>query len=97
MTQQNHLGKTATTIANDGQHTIVTYHATQIVKFNNKEIILNSGGWKTQTTKTRMNQASNQFGLGYRVFQENFYWFIQYKNKMIEFQNNMKLKREPTA
>lgn len=93
MAQQNHLGKTATTISNDGIHTIITYHSTQIVKFNENEIILNSGRWNTQTTKTRMNQASNQFGLGYTVFQKDFEWFVNYKHKINPFGDNMVLKR----
>ena len=30
------------------------------------------------TTKKKMNQASNQFNLGYEVFQKDWYWFIDF-------------------
>jgi len=44
---------------------------------NNKTVTLNSGGWRTVTTKARMNQAANQFGLEYTVYQEKDDWFVQ--------------------
>ena len=78
MAQQGQVGRVATTVkAGDGGYTRVTYHSTHVVTFSDHEVILNSGGWRTQTTKTRMNQASNQFGLGFRVSQRNHDWFVQ--------------------
>ena len=76
MSQQNQLGRTATTVSTDGGKTRVVYHATTVVSFDAETVTLNSGGWQTSTTKTRMNQASNQFGLGYRVWQKNDIWFV---------------------
>ncbi|MFW6272830.1 MAG: hypothetical protein ACOC2U_03525 [bacterium] len=74
------VGSHKTTITNDGNYQKVTYHNTDVVKFNEKEIILNSGGWLTNTTKTRMNQASNQFNLGYNVYQEKKAWYVSLKD-----------------
>jgi hypothetical protein len=54
----------------------VTYHSTDVVVFSKEEIVLDTGGWFTVTTKARMNQASNEFGLGYQVYQEKGYWYI---------------------
>ena len=71
----------------------VVFHTTTIVKWNSSEIVLNSGGWDTSTTKTRMNQVSNQFNLGYNVYQENFKWSVVYKNEILPFTDNMILKR----
>lgn len=34
----------------------------------------------TNTTKLRMNQAANQFGLGFGVYQKNHAWFVVIKN-----------------
>ena len=65
MTQLHTIGTHATTVAAVGGMTHVTYHQTVVVRFNHEHIILNSGGYRTATTKTRMNQASNQFDLGY--------------------------------
>jgi hypothetical protein len=40
-------------------------------------VTLNTGGWKSNTTKTRMNQFSAQFcGNAYRVYQDKGDWFV---------------------
>jgi hypothetical protein len=54
----------------DNLRTQVWYHSTCVVEFDKDVIKLCTGGWRTATTKTRMNQASNQFGLGYSVYQK---------------------------
>lgn len=67
MGQTQKVRGVATFIRTEYGDTIVRYHQTDVVRFNTREIILNTGGWNTRTTVTRMNQASNQFGLGYNV------------------------------
>ena len=64
----------ATTYAEDGKWTRVTYHNTNVISFTDKIIVLNTGGYRTQTTKRRMNQAANQFGLGIEVLQRKLEW-----------------------
>ena len=59
----------------------VRYHSTDVVvtcydRNDNLHIILNTGGWFTVTTKTRMNQTFSQWGLPIGVFQKNFNWYI---------------------
>jgi hypothetical protein len=77
MANVNQIGQRATTIQTDDDGmTRITYHSTDVVKFNDQKVILNTGGWQTQTTVRRMNQASNQFKLGYKVFQRNFNLFV---------------------
>lgn len=98
MSQQNKVGSHATSIYQSNGFTCVKYHATEVVKFNNEKIILNSGGWETATTKNRMNQASNQFGLNYHVFQRDFQWYVDFSGsnqEMIEvpFHNPVELMR----
>ena len=86
MSQQQTLGKTATTAARDEKgNLLVTYHSTVVVKASHNGILLNTGGWKTATTKTRMNQASNQYDLGYRVFQKDYEWFVTYQGETLPF------------
>jgi hypothetical protein len=58
---------TNTSIRTESGWTIVRYHLTDIVRFNATTIILNSGGWITTTTVRKMNQAAQQFSLGYSV------------------------------
>jgi len=62
--------------AHDGEISVI-YRGTQVVKVTPKEIVLNTGGWMSNTTKLRMNQASNQFGLGYQVYQRDFRWYVK--------------------
>jgi len=92
--QQHTLGRVATKISKENDRTVIRYHNTDVVAFNNDEIVLDSGGWSTATTKTRMNQASNQFNLGYNVFQKDYTWFVDYKSKTIPFHDGMSLNRE---
>ena len=77
MLQQHTLGKTATSlwVSSDGW-TSVKYHETTVIKWNEREIVLDSGGWRTATTRRRMNQASKQFNLDIRVFQAGQKWFV---------------------
>ena len=72
--------------------TSVTYHETEVVNFDENKIVLDSGGWKTVTTKRRMNQISSQYNLGYSVVQKKNKWFVNYKGKTIPFKDKMILK-----
>lgn len=58
----------------------VIYHGTEVVKydFNNGLLVLDTGGWFTNTTKARMNQASNQYDLGFTVYQKDYNWFVEF-------------------
>ena len=73
----------------DNDRIQVWYHSTCVVEFNSHLIKLCTGGWKTVTTKRRMNQASNQFGLGYGVYQKKGDWFVDYKGKTVPFDNDV--------
>jgi hypothetical protein len=93
MAQTSKVGKTATTITYgkaEGDIT-VKYHSTEVVKVEGGVITLNSGGWRTNTTKNRMNQASNQFDLGFTVSQESFNWYITHKGQSFNFLDGIKL------
>jgi hypothetical protein len=68
---------TSITYHPDGTLKAVTYHRTEVVyRYQSGEVILNSGGWRTVTTKLRMNQAARQFGLPYGVFQKKGEWYV---------------------
>ncbi len=70
MSQTAKVSGVATTIRTDTNGTHVRYHSTDVVSFNDKTITLRTGGWNTATTRLRMNQASNQFHLGFSVYQK---------------------------
>ena len=76
MARQDTVAKHATSIRKFGENTAVRYWSTDVVTFDDDWILLDNGGWRTSTTKTRMNQASRQFNLGYRVFQQDYRWYI---------------------
>ena len=94
MGQQHKVGKTATTVKTVDGITTVRYHATDVVRFDATTIKLDTGGWTTATTKTRMNQTSAQFGLGYSVYQKFGMWFVKINGKIVKFDGDVvELKR----
>jgi len=78
MSQNTRIGALATTIVTKDRVTVVTYHQTEVVTWDQREnrVILHTGGWKTATTKRRMNQAAYEFGLPYFVQQKDGEWFV---------------------
>lgn len=72
-------------IDNDRGQRQVVFHQTAVVSFDPDSITLDTGGWWTRTTKVRMNQASDVFGLGYRVYQKGGEWFVDYQDKIRPF------------
>lgn len=88
MPQLNKISKNNTTVKyKDGYHT-VTLHQTDIVKLNDDEIILNTGGWFTNVTRDRMNQVSNEYKLGYSVSFRKSGNVVHYADKVYEFVND---------
>ena len=87
------MKKHATVEFYDNGVNYVVYHKTAVVKYNDDKIILNSDGWESATSKTRMNQASKQYSLGFDVYQINFSWYVDYKGETIPFKDGMTLNR----
>ena len=85
MTQNTRVRGVNTTIATQDGWTVVTYHTTPVVKFNSSTIILDTGGWKTATTKLRMNQTANQFDLRFHVYQHQHLWYVEFDGEQIPF------------
>jgi len=52
----------------------VRYHNTIIVKWEKDNVSYFSGGWKTSTTKQRLNEFMLP---GLRLYQKDFDWFLQ--------------------
>ena len=88
MARQHQIGKVATSVFTEDGLIKVVYHSTVVVAFNDRLITLNTGGWRTATTKTRMNQTSSEFGLGYNIFQKNFKWFARHNGEVHKFNND---------
>ena len=97
MTRLNEVGRIATAVFIDEDgFTKVVYHRTVVAQWNKDIIMLDNGGWMTVTTKNRMNQASNQYALGYQVYQKDFEWFVDFPNgnqHAVPFENGMVIAR----
>ena len=59
------------------------------VDHNTNALKLNSGGYTTNTTKSRLNAILDEVKFGARVFQKNFNWFISYNDEVQSFFDGM--------
>ena len=81
-------GKVATKIRKDDDGTHVRYHYTDVVTVKKDKIVLRHNGWTTVTTKNRMNQVSELYGLGYSAVKKDGDLYVTDKNGDVhEFYN----------
>lgn len=67
----------ATRLFKRGENYAIRYHETDIVTIHpNNSVTLNSGGWRTMTTKAKMNEYAPC-----GISQANGVWYITYKNR----------------
>jgi len=93
MPRMDKLSTYKTTFKLDGDKGCVTYTDTDIVEWVKNKITLRSGGWESVTTKRKMNQAANQFNLGYSVFQKDFVWYVDTpQGDTVKFYDGMELE-----
>ena len=64
-------------------HLIATYD------HNLKALKIDSCGWQSVTTKSRLNAILEEVKYGCRVFQKNFDWFVSYNNQVASFWDGM--------
>lgn len=79
MAQTHRVSRNNTTIKTHNGTTSITLHHTVVVAFNDSSIMLDCGGYRTVTTRTRMNQASHQYALGYGVSFAGGDFTVRYK------------------
>lgn len=58
----------------------VRLHGTCVVWFDERYVVLDTGGFRTPLTKRRMNEVSEEFGLGFHVYQRDFKWYVEFKD-----------------
>ena len=82
-----------TSAIHDGDTWMVKLHDTVIFKMvENKSgnvITLRSGGWRTVTTKKRINEAFRTVGVALNLFQEDGEWFVYNIASNIPFYDGM--------
>ena len=73
----------------------VVLHRTAIAVYdhNTQALKLNTGGWATVTTKSRLNAILSELITGARVFQKDFNWFLSYNNQTHDFMDGMILSQ----
>ena len=54
----------------------VLLHGHEVVEINPFQIVLNSCGYNTNTTKTAINRALSLLNRNERISQKNFQWYI---------------------
>ena len=70
----------------------VDLHKTTVFIYDNDMIQLNSGGWKTPTTKVAINRALSQLNINYAIVQKKGQWFVSCPdNTLIEFTDGMSI------
>lgn len=52
----------------------VELHGTIVVEYLPDCVVLNTGGWQSHTTKTRINETLHK--LGFTLYQRNFVWYV---------------------
>ena len=73
----------------------VVFHETVVVSHDlqNGEIKINSGGWRTSTTKSRINAYFKEYVKGFiRLYQSKWEWFIEDNDNVYPFKDGMKFK-----
>ena len=77
----------------DGADIVIIYHSTAIIRYRpDGTFVLNSGGWKTVTTKSNLNQYSDC-----NVWQDKRVWYASYGDSgKMEFEDDMEYAGEPS-
>lgn len=97
MSQTQRISKNNTTVIRDGNSTVVTLHSTKIVTTmydprRGNCIVLDTGGWNTVTTRTRMNQVSNEMDLGFCVSQLKGQLCVIFQGQTVAFNRSVILE-----
>lgn len=95
MANRNLIGRTANTVHFPASNKLeVRYHNTLVVEADlvTGRVTLRTGGWDSVTTRTRMNQASNQFSLGYKVYHKDGISYVKHAGEVKPLQEHTVLE-----
>lgn len=89
------IGRHRTQVYKDGDWLICKYWNTEIVKYNvkNNEVVLQTDGWDTITSRNRIIQCSNEWQLGFRLTTHNSRWYVIKGDKSYAFEDNKPLSK----
>ena len=90
MIDSNHSNTSVEYNNNTNCSTVVLYNtAIATYDHNTQALKLNSGGYTTVTTKSRLNAILQEVITGASVFQRNWNWFLNYNNQTHNFNDGM--------
>ena len=89
ITQEKDFTRDNTHVVTKDGVSFVFLHGNNIAQIGDTFIRLFDGGWRTNTTKSRLNAILAVHGTGERVFQKNWQWFVSTANGDIEFEDGM--------
>ena len=64
-------------------------HKIAVYDHKNEAVKLNSFGYKTVTTKSRLNAILDEVKYGAKVFQRQFDWYLSYNKQTVDFWDGM--------
>ena len=81
--------KDNTAVINVGTKSFVYLHGNHIATVGSDFLQIFDGGWQSNTTKSRLNALCNEFANGIcdGVFQQNWDWYINTENGVVDFVN----------
>jgi hypothetical protein len=83
-----------TMLVRHGDTICIRLHATEIITFYpNGAIRLFTGGYRTATTKQRMNAVLNVYGVA--VHQERSAWYLRCKGETFRFEEHTRVRTIP--
>jgi len=90
MVDSNHSNTSVEYNSNTNCSTVVLYNtAIATYDHNLKAVKLNSGGYQTVTTKSRLNAIIQGLIAGASVYQKAFDWYLSYNNQTVDFWDGM--------
>jgi len=75
-TRRNVPSIRSTSVIDHGDHISIRYHDTDVIKFYPDHMVIDCNGWRTRTTKERINEVLKPWN----VFQNRGVWFIMNYN-----------------
>tara|TARA_B100000925_G_C21886207_1_gene420707 strand:+ start:58 stop:375 length:318 start_codon:yes stop_codon:yes gene_type:complete len=73
-------------VTNDGLSTVYL-HGNKIALVDDTSLTVFDGGWRSNTTKSRLNALINEFcnGVTDGVFQKDYLWYVRDNNEVKDF------------
>lgn len=85
--RQGNITVERTAIVGEGERIDIILHNTAVViKHETGDVTLNTGGWRTVTTKTAINRALNLMGVKAYVHQVKGEWYVSINGERVKWE-----------